>query len=201
MAILLAAGRSSRMGAFKPLLPFGDTTVIRSCLNHLRSAGLHEIVVVLGHRATDVREHLQDLDLTFAFNPDPASEMSESIACGVRQLSLDARAVVIGLADHPAVPSEVITTLIGQWRSEGKLIIPDFKGRGGHPVLIDLTFRDELLHLDEKRGLKSLFERHPAAVKRVSVESNYIARDMDTWDDYRVLHEDVFGVPLRDPVQ
>ncbi len=134
VAILLAAGRSSRMGAFKPLLPFGDTTVIRSCLNHLRSAGLHEIVVVLGHRATDVREHLQDLDLTFALNPDPASEMSESIACGVRQLSLDARAVVIGLADHPAVPSEVITALIGQWRSEGKLIIPDFKGRGGHSV-------------------------------------------------------------------
>ncbi|MFL6229050.1 MAG: NTP transferase domain-containing protein, partial [Pyrinomonadaceae bacterium] len=53
-AILLAAGRSRRMGAFKPLLPFGATTVIESCINNLRGAGVAEIVVVLGHRAEEL---------------------------------------------------------------------------------------------------------------------------------------------------
>ena len=54
-AILLAAGRSSRMGAFKPLLPFGESTVIESCIINLRSAGIEEIIIVIGHRADDVR--------------------------------------------------------------------------------------------------------------------------------------------------
>jgi CTP:molybdopterin cytidylyltransferase MocA len=86
-AILLAAGRSRRMGAFKPLLPFGDSTVIKSCLKHLRDAGVSEIAVVLGHRADELRQHLKDFDLTFAVNPEPESEMSVSIACGLEQIS------------------------------------------------------------------------------------------------------------------
>ena len=55
-AILLAAGRSSRMGAFKPLLPFGNKTVIECCIDALREGGVETIVVVLGHRADDVRK-------------------------------------------------------------------------------------------------------------------------------------------------
>ena len=56
-AILLAAGRSRRMGAFKPLLPFGESTVIESCLESLRSTGIEDIIVVVGHRADDVRSN------------------------------------------------------------------------------------------------------------------------------------------------
>ena len=71
------------MGAFKPLLPFGDRTVIECCIDNLRAAGIDEIVVVVGHRAEDVRQQLKGLDLSFAVNPDPDSEMSTSIALGV----------------------------------------------------------------------------------------------------------------------
>src|SRR5881628_2666599 len=65
-AILLAAGRSERMGAFKPLLPFGDKTVIETCIDHLRKGGVETIVVVVGHQGNLIREHLQDLNLSFA---------------------------------------------------------------------------------------------------------------------------------------
>jgi molybdenum cofactor cytidylyltransferase len=57
-AILLAAGRSRRMGAFKPLLPFGARTVIETCIDNLRAAGVTEIVVVVGHRGAEVRARL-----------------------------------------------------------------------------------------------------------------------------------------------
>jgi molybdenum cofactor cytidylyltransferase len=193
-AILLAAGRSRRMGAFKALLPFGDRTVIECCIDNLRAAEIDDIVVVVGHRAEDVREHVRHSQVSFAVNPDPDSEMSASIALGVEQISNNASAVIIALVDHPAVPPEVIRMLIDEWKRGAALVQPEHAGRGGHPVLIDLAYREELLVLDPAQGLRALFAAHREKVRRVPVESPYVARDMDTWEDYRRLHRDVFGV-------
>ena len=113
-AILLAAGQSSRMGAFKPLLPFGNKTVIECCIDYLRAGGVETIVVVLGHRAEDVRKRLSGV--TFAFNPDPSSEMGASIAAGIEQLPTMAEATLIALSDHPAVPATVVSDLINTWK-------------------------------------------------------------------------------------
>src|SRR5437660_2676303 len=82
-AILLAAGRSRRMGAFKPLLPFGNGTVIDACINNLRGADVKDIIVVVGHRANEIQRHLESYKLRFALNPDTDSEMSESIRRGI----------------------------------------------------------------------------------------------------------------------
>jgi CTP:molybdopterin cytidylyltransferase MocA len=197
-AILLAAGRSRRMGAFKPMLPFGDRTVIECCLNNLRAAGIEDIVVVIGHRAEDIRRQLQTLNLTFAINPDPDSEMSASIACGVAAVSPSAEGLIVALVDHPAVPAEIIEVLIDEWRRGARLVQPEHEGRGGHPVLVDLAYRDELLALDPESGLRALFNARRAEVRRVPVSSPFVARDMDTWEDYQRLHQDVFGVvPLK----
>ena len=196
-AIVLAAGRSERMGAFKPLLPFGPTTVIETCIENLRGGGVETVVVVLGQglRAESLKEHLKSARVSFAINSEPQSEMSASIACGVRELPVAIKAVIINPADHAAVPAEVIALLISEWKKGARLVKPTWNGRGGHPVLIDLSFRDELLSLDPDAGLKAFFSLHQPQVKRVPVNSNYIARDLNTWDDYRALHQEVFGVP------
>ena len=194
-AILLAAGRSRRMGAFKPLLPFGERTVIESCIINLRSAGIEEIIIVIGHRADDVRKHLKDYDLGFAINPDPDSEMSASIARGVERVNPKAEAVLVALVDQPAVSGETNRQLIDEWRrTRARIIQPEHNGRGGHPVLIDLAYHNELLTLDPERGLRALFDAHRQELRRVPVESPYVARDMDTWEDYQRLHQEVFGV-------
>jgi molybdenum cofactor cytidylyltransferase len=193
-AILLAAGQSKRMGAFKPLLPFGDWTVIESCIDYLQKGGVKNIVVVLGLRAEEIKARLKGLPIQFALNPDPESEMGASIACGVRELPVDCRATLIALTDHPAVPASVVVDLIDRWRAgPAKLILPDYQGRGGHPVLIDLAFRKELLNLDPSRGLRALFDVHRDQVGRVPVNSPFVARDIDTWDDYRALYREVLG--------
>ncbi len=62
-------------------------------------------------------------------------------------------------------------------------------------MLVDLKFRASLLNLDSRRGLRTLFDAHAGEVLRVPVASPYIARDMDTWEDYRALHVEIFGVP------
>src|SRR5262245_20947880 len=198
-AILLAAGRSRRMGAFKPLLPFGNTTVIQSCLNYLSAGGSDEIIVVVGHRAQNIQEHLQNSSVRFAVNPEPDSPMGASIACGIRALPKSARAALIALVDHPAVPAVVVATLIAEWEKGALLVKPTWQECGGHPVLVDLRFRDQLQSLDDSGGLKAFFVTHAPLVKRVAVNSPYVARDMDTWDDYRALYLEIFGGEPPEP--
>ncbi len=185
------------MGAFKPLLPFGNKTVIECCIDSLLEAGVNEIVVVLGHRADDLRNKLSGV--RFALNPDPDSEMGASIAAGVRELSEDARATLIALADHPAVPAAVVSAIIEEWTRGARIVIPTWQGRGGHPVLIDLSLKPELLNLPASGGLRVLFESHREEIRRRVVDSPFIARDMDTWDDYRTLHLEATGKPAPEP--
>ena len=187
------------MGAFKPLLPFGDKTVIESCLDYLQQGGVETIVVVVGHRADEVREKLTGRSLIFALNPDPDSEMGASIASGVRALPETSKATLIALVDHPAVPATVVSTLFEHWQQGSRLVVPTWNGRGGHPVLVDLSFKPELLNLDAGGGLRSLFDAHQNAVARVPIDSPFIARDMDTWDDYLTLHQEVIGKPAPEP--
>ncbi|HKZ02666.1 MAG TPA: nucleotidyltransferase family protein [Pyrinomonadaceae bacterium] len=194
-AVVLAAGQSLRMGALKPLLPFGAKSVISTCINNLRDAGIDEIVVVVGHRASEITQHLKDENVAFAVNDDPQSEMGASIARGVEAISSDATAILISPADIPGVAAGTISSIISAWNHGARLVIPEHEGRGGHPVLIDARFRKELLTLDHTAGLRGFFRRHLDEVLRFAVESPYIARDLDTWDDYRRLHEEIFGLP------
>lgn len=202
-AVLLAAGRSRRMGAFKPLLPFGERSVVEACIDNLLKGGAEEIVIVVGHRAREVRDRLKHLQVRFALNEDVESEMAASIACGVEQVSDQAEAVLIALVDQPAVPPELINFLIEErGRTGARLIVPEYCGRGGHPVLVDLGFREELLNLDRERGLRGLFDKHQEEVLRAPVSTPYVARDMDTWDDYRALYLEIFGAgPVKESGQ
>jgi molybdenum cofactor cytidylyltransferase len=198
-AILLAAGRSSRMGAFKPLLPFGNKTVIECCIDYLREGGVETIVVVLGHRADELLKRLSGVQ--FAVNPNPDSEMGASIAIGVGELPENTQATLIALVDHPAVPPTVVTTILDEWNQGARIVIPTWQRKGGHPVLVDLSFKPELLNLPANGGLWAFFESHREAVRRLPVDSPFIARDMDTWDDYKALHEEATGKPVPERPQ
>jgi molybdenum cofactor cytidylyltransferase len=181
------------MGAFKPLLPFGHQTVIQQCIHNLQRAGVEDIVVVAGHRADELKEHLSGTRVSFAINRDPDSAMGASIACGIAQVGDDAPAVLIALVDNPAVSSETITGIIEEWKGGRLMVQPEHDGHGGHPVLVDLKFRGELHNLDAATGLRGFFEKHRDDIRRLPVASPYVARDMDTWEDYQRLYEEVFG--------
>lgn len=194
-AVLLAAGRSRRMGAFKPLLPFGGRSVIETCAVNLREGGADEVIIVVGHRADDVRAAVSHLPFVrFAFNSEAESEMGVSIARGVEALTDDVEAVLVALVDQPAIPAGVVSEILAARKRNGaRLVIPTWNERGGHPVLVDMAFREELLKLAPDRGLRAIFERHRSVVLRLPVGSPFVARDMDTWDDYRALHLELFG--------
>ncbi len=182
------------MGAFKPLLPFGNKTVVESCIEYLQQGGAETIVAVLGHRADEIRERLQNVSI--AINPYPESEMGASIVVGVRALSETTKAVLVALVDHPAVPASIVSTLIDEWQNGARIVIPTWQERGGHPILVDFSLKHELSDLDRTGGgLRTLLKKHQSEVKRLPVDSPFVARDMDTWDDYVALYEEAFGYP------
>jgi len=181
------------MGAFKPLLPFGELIVIESCINYLREGGAEPLIAVVGHRGADIKMHLNRTSVRFAVNPDPTTAMSASIALGVREVSEESRAALITPVDFPAVPSDVVSAVVNEWSKGFRLVKPTWNGKGGHPILIDLSLRLELLNLNPAVGLKGLFEKYRAEVSRVQVNSPYVAADIDTWDDYCTLYTEVVG--------
>ena len=91
------------------------------------------------------------------------------------------------------VPAKVVSSLLEDWRRGARIVVPTWQDRGGHPVLVDLSFKSELLNLDSMGGLRAFLDSHRSEVHRHAVDSPYIARDMDTWDDYTTLHEEVTG--------
>ncbi|MDQ5837494.1 MAG: nucleotidyltransferase family protein [Acidobacteriota bacterium] len=185
------------MGAFKPLLPFGGGSVVRTCVESLRAAGAQEVVVVVGHRAEEVRAALAGEErVRFALNDEPESEMGVSVARGVEALGEEFGAALVALVDQPAVPSAAIRGLIEARRRTGaRLIVPEWQRRGGHPVLVDLSLREEILRVAPRGGLRAIFDAHREEVLRVPAASPFVARDMDTWDEYVALHTEVCGFP------
>jgi len=108
-AIILAAGRSRRMGKFKPLLPFGKQTVIESCVGNLRATGIEEVIIVVGHRADRIQEALNSLPVKFVINPNPDAAMSSSIELGVGAISPAAKAVLITPVARPSAWAATIS--------------------------------------------------------------------------------------------
>jgi CTP:molybdopterin cytidylyltransferase MocA len=182
------------MGAFKPLLPWGNSTVVTSCINYLRQGGASEIIVVGGNRADDVKAQIAGSDVKFALNDLPNSEMSVSIARGVELASEETDAFLIALCDQPAIPFSVVKDLIEYRGRTGVLVIkPDYQGRGGHPILIGSEFRKKLVALDAGTSLRSFLGGMTNQTTRLRVDSPFVVRDMDTWQDYVSLHREVFG--------
>src|SRR4051812_35075777 len=102
-AILLAAGRSRRMGCCKQLLPLGDRPVIAHCLSSIIPAGIPEIIVVLGTRHEELAAVVRDFPATIVCNPDPEGDMSSSVQVGMQALLFPATGVIVCLTDHPLV--------------------------------------------------------------------------------------------------
>ena len=185
-AVVLAAGESRRMGTQKLLLPFGETTVVEAVVATARGSRADRVMVVLGSDAGEVRKKLESSGAAFTINEDYARGMLSSVQAGFKALGGGAEAAVVMLGDQPFLPAKVVDAVIEAYRTSGKgIVIPVCRGRRGHPVLVDMKYRDEVLGLDPADGLRQLMRAHPGDIHDVEVENSNILRDMDTPEDYR----------------
>ena len=185
-AVVLAAGESRRMGTQKLLLPFGDATVVEAVVRAALASSIGRAVAVLGADRDAVRAKIEPSGVDFAVNERFADGMLSSIQTGFRALPPEAEAAVIMLGDQPFLPSSVVDAVVRGYRESLKgIVIPVFRTRRGHPVLVDLKYRDEVLALDPADGLRRLMRTHPEDIAEVEVDDANILRDLDTPEDYR----------------
>jgi molybdenum cofactor cytidylyltransferase len=184
-AVILAAGESRRMGTQKLLLPFGETTIVEAVVRTALDAQIDRALAVLGSDRDAIRLKLAPYGVEFAVNEDFKRGMLSSVQTGFRALPADAEAAVVMLGDQPFLPARVVDAVIGAYRASGKgIVVPTYRGRRGHPVLIGLEYRDEVLSLDPAVGLRQLLIAHPDDVFEAEVDDTNILRDLDLPEDY-----------------
>jgi CTP:molybdopterin cytidylyltransferase MocA len=184
-ALILAAGFSSRMGSFKPLLPLGETSVIANAVNTFRQAGIQDVRVVLGHRAVDLLPVLAASNVTAVFNPQYADEMYLSVIAGLDTFAAGTEAFFLLPCDMPLVRAHTIKAMQRKFcETDAAIIYPTFQGQRGHPPLITAQCFASILAWQGQGGLKTLFERFSAQADEVEVPDQGIIMDMDTPQDY-----------------
>lgn len=185
-ALILAAGRSSRMGTFKPLMPLGGRTILEILIDLYRSAGISNILVVLGHQAADARSVLEKQGIPWTINKHYDQGMFSSIQTGVKNLNHDNEAFFLQPADIPLVRPETLRNLIDV-RQEKKALIcyPCHEGRRGHPPLLSTTLIPAVLAFDEPGGMRALLARYQDRHMNIDVADPGILMDLDTMEDYK----------------
>lgn len=197
--VLLAAGRSRRMGSTKQLLPvpdpFGDggaPMIVRS-FDLLAGVCGGRIVVVMGHDAEAVAAALEPRSFTRAAS-DPDADMLVSVRAGLSRAAdafPGARAYWLHLADHPFVRSETLEAVLAEFESRaGRVaVLPTHGGRGGHPALIPAGLVADILSWRGEGGLRAFWLRHPERIARVEVNDPGVIHDLDTPQQYGAATE------------
>jgi molybdenum cofactor cytidylyltransferase len=184
-SIVLAAGRSRRMGAQKLLLPLGDQTVIARIVDEVLLSPVDRIFVVVGPDGARIAEALAGRRVEFVTNPDPEAEMLSSVRCGLRAMPEDCDAVLAVLGDQPGVTADVIAAIVQAYNTSGRgIVIPTHNGRRGHPLLFSMLYRDEILTRHDDVGLRGLLHAHPEDVCELEFSTPNVIDDMDLPEDY-----------------
>jgi molybdenum cofactor cytidylyltransferase len=182
-AIILAAGRSTRMGGpNKMLAELQGKKLVRIAAEQALASKASEVIVVTGHQAELVEQALRGLKVKFARNPDFAGGLASSVKTGISAVAGDADGAVICLGDMPLIDAHLIDRLIEAFAPDrGNLIVvPVADGRRGNPVLWSRRFFSELMTLEGDIGARHLIAKHGEAVAEVPVEGDGAFLDIDT---------------------
>ncbi|MDQ1194592.1 nucleotidyltransferase family protein [Agrobacterium sp. SORGH_AS 787] len=187
--ILLAAGQSSRIagGHHKLLAEFDGAPLVRKSAETMLRSGLSSVVVVTGHRSSEIEQVIGDLPLSIVFNEDFLSGMGTSLSCGFRHESLGSCAgALIMLADMPAITEEHIDRLIAAFRAlEGRQLVRGASGdQAGHPVVIPAHLFERMTQLKGDEGAKAILQNAGVEIRLVDLGPAALS-DVDTVDAIR----------------
>jgi molybdenum cofactor cytidylyltransferase len=188
-AVILAAGKSERMGQNKQLLKLNGKTLIENILDALSTAGINIQVVVLSGELEQIMKVLKPrLDkIKIALNVTPELGMASSFQTGLIVLS-NFEAVFLVLGDEPILDPEVLKTMVNKMESDPDVLIvsPVHGGKKGHPLLFRRQLFGEIMSLQEGQTIRDVVHAH--ADKLVLVEApEWTTMDIDTPKDYESL--------------
>ena len=184
-ALIVAAGMSSRMGDFKPLLNIGSISIAQRVVATFQQAGVDKIVMVTGYNATALERHLAGNGIVFLRNEEfETTHMFDSARIGLAYLKDKCDRVLFTPVDIPLFTAATVQALLA---SESALAAPVCEGETGHPTLIASELIPALLADSGEGGLRGAFERCGVPLTPVPVRDRGILHDADTPEDYRAL--------------
>ena len=188
--IILAAGRSSRMGSDKALLPYGDSTFIGSLIAAFRQV-FSPVIVVLGHHAERISPAIpSEPGIVVVVNEDYDVGMLSSLQTGLRALPDRSWGVVFTLVDHPGVRAETLRAIAeAMAESEPAVVIPRYRGERGHPVGVSRELIEELLALDPAASPQDAIRNRRDRTVFVDLDDPAVTADIDRPEEYAALRK------------
>ena len=191
--IVLAAGKSSRMGRTKTLLTLGGgETFLSRIVRTLTEGGIEEIVVVIGADAPVIRASIEKsvMPVRVVDNPEYEEGQLSSLLKGIQAIDRPGvRAALVTLIDVPLVAAATVRTLLQEYRSGSALIVrPASRGRHGHPVIFDRALFDELRQANLTEGAKQVVRAHSGDLLNVEITDEGAYTDIDTPEEYDSPH-------------
>lgn len=189
VALLLAGGESRRMGTPKPLLEWQGRTLIEYQIAQLKEA-LDLVVVVLGHRADEVRPLVRKAGALSVINELYGEGRASSVRVAAGALPEDTRAVVVLNVDQPR-PAGVIKRLVDEHlRGRNLITVPVFEGRRGHPPVLDGSLTPEMREVrEETQGLRAVIQAHEGEVSEVEFDTPVVLLDVNEPGEYEAARE------------
>ncbi len=184
-ALIVAAGMSSRMGEFKPMLNIGSISIAQRVVATFQQAGVDRIVMVTGFNASVLEHHLSGNGVVFLRNEAyETTHMFDSACIGLRYLKDKCDRILFTPVDIPLFTAATVQALL---ESNALLASPSFEGKNGHPTMIASCLVDAILADSGKDGLRGALERCGETMVSVPVPDGGVLHDADTPEDYRSL--------------
>jgi molybdenum cofactor cytidylyltransferase len=190
-AIVLAAGRSSRMAPHNKLLiaDKAGKPMIARVVDNVLSSGARPILVVTGHMRDAVEEALGGRPVTMLHAPDYAEGLAASLKTGIAAVPPECAGAIVCLGDMPLVTGRMIDRVLSMHDAdEGRLIVqPTYQGKPGNPMLWDRRFFDEIMQLSGDTGARLLVRQHADSACEIEIGDDAILRDFDTPESLATL--------------
>lgn len=184
-ALIVAAGMSSRMGEFKPMLNIGSISIAQRIVANFKQSGIEKIVMVTGYNALELERHLSKNGIVFLRNEQyETTQMFDSAKIGLDYLKDKVDNILFTPVDIPLFNATTINKILS---SNGKLVCPVCNGEEGHPILISSGIVQNILQYNGNNGLKGAMESCGVKIEKIEVDDIGILRDADTPDDYSEL--------------
>jgi len=180
--IILAAGRSRRMGVPKPLLDIGGRTLIEHVADIALGSQCRPVILVAGDESAAIRACLGDRPVSLVHNPDPSAGLSSSLRIGLQALPGNVSAAIVMLGDMPAIDSALLNALAAGFNPDlgPDILLPVHAGQRGNPVLWGRRLFDELCAVTGDKGGRDLIAAHRDRICEIPVAHAGIFTDLDT---------------------